>query len=54
MSKPYNLVSLARQQQQHAVEHNNKGRAVELSKNLNLSVRSSEQEALAVLFPGIG
>lgn len=54
LSKPYNLVSLARQQQQHAVEHNNKGRAVELSKNLNLSVRSSEQEALAVLFPGIG
>jgi len=26
LSKPYNLVSLAHEQQQHTVEHNNKGR----------------------------
>lgn len=55
LSKPYNLVSLAHEQQQHTVEHNKKKeRAVELNKNLNLRVHSSEQEALAVLFPGIG
>lgn len=55
LSKPYNLVSLAHEQQQHTVEHNNKGeRAVELNKNLNLRVRSLEKEALAVLFPGTG
>lgn len=55
LSKPPNLVSLAHEQQQHTVEHNNKReRAVELNKNLNLRVCSSELEALAVLFPGIG
>lgn len=55
LSKPPNLVSLAHEQQQHTVEHNNKReRAVELYKNLNLRVCSSELEALAVLFPGIG
>ena len=53
--QPYNLVSLAHEQQQHTVEHNKKWeRAVELNKNLNLRVHSSEQEVLAVLFPGTG
>lgn len=50
LSKPSNLVSLAHEQQQHTVEHNNKReRAVELNKYLNLRVCSAELEALAVI-----
>lgn len=56
LSKSYNLVSLAHEQNSSTLLNiiTRGERAVELSENLNLRVRSSEREALAAIFPGIG